>query len=406
MATSPQPIPARTVRPSIDIDYVVGLLLELLAIPSPSGYTDQIVHRAGQELDRLGIPFELTRRGAIRADLAGTSRSPDRAVVAHLDTLGAMVEILKPNGRLAAVPIGTWSSRFAEGARVTIFSESGARRGTMLPLKASGHTFNEAVDTQPVAWSQVEIRVDEVVHNVEDLWKLGVRVGDYVAVDPQPECADNGFVNARHLDDKAGVAVVLGAAKALLESGERIPVDCHLIFTISEEVGSGSSHTLHGDVAEMVTIDSATQAPGQNSSEFGVTIAMMDSAGPFDYHLTQKMLRLCREYGIPHQRDVFRYYRSDSASAVDAGNDLRTALACFGVDASHGYERTHVNSLESLGELIALYMLSEPTFNRDRQELASLEGFPTQPTEPAELQAPEDIRVTQHEIEGLEGVED
>ncbi|NIS65948.1 MAG: osmoprotectant NAGGN system M42 family peptidase, partial [Gemmatimonadales bacterium] len=57
-----------------------------------SGYTDQIVHWVGGELQRLGVPFELTRRGAIRADLSGRLRSPDRAVVVHLDTLGAMVQ--------------------------------------------------------------------------------------------------------------------------------------------------------------------------------------------------------------------------------------------------------------------------------------------------------------------------
>ena len=376
--------PRATVVPPVDIDYITDTLLALLAIPSPTGYTDQIVHWTGEELQRLGIDFELTRRGAIRADLEGRSRSPDRAVVAHLDTLGAMVRELRKNGRLSIAPIGTWSSRFAEGCRVTVCTEAGVRRGTVLPLYASGHAWNELVDTQTSDWDHLEVRLDEIVFNKADLVRLGVNVGDFVAIDASAEVTESGFINSRHLDDKAGVAVLLGAAKAIKELGEKLSVDCHLIFTISEEVGSGSSHTLHGDVAEMVTIDNAVQAPNQNSSEFGVTIAMMDSAGPFDWHLTRKLLRLCEEHDIPHRRDVFRHYRSDSASAVDAGNDLRTALACFGVDASHGYERTHKDSLRSLAMLIARYMLSDPTFQRDRKELAPLEGFSTQPMEPAD----------------------
>ncbi len=370
--------------PPVDIDYITDTLLALLAIPSPTGYTDQIVHWTGQELQRLGIDFEVTRRGAIRADLKGRSASPERAVVAHLDTLGAMVRELRPTGRLGVAPIGTWSSRFAEGCRVTVFTEPGARRGTILPRYASGHAYNELVDTQPADWDHLEVRLDEIVFNEADLARLGVNVGDFVAVDPAAEVTESGFVNSRHLDDKAGVAVLLGAAKAVKELGEKLSVDCHLIFTISEEVGSGSSHTLHGDVAEMVTVDNAVQAPNQNSSEFGVTIAMMDSAGPFDWHLTRKLLHLCEENDIPHRRDVFRHYRSDSAFAVDAGNDLRTALVCFGVDASHGYERTHKDALRSLALLVAQYMRSAPTFQRDRRELAPLEGFPTQPMEPAE----------------------
>ncbi len=369
-------------RPEVDMDYVKIALLTLLDIASPTGFTDQIVHWTGRELERLGIPFELTRRGAIRADLKGELESPDRAVVAHLDTVGAMVTALKENGRLAIAPIGTWSSRFAEGARVSICTDRGRIRGTILPLFASGHTFHERVDTQPVTWDHVEVRIDEVVHNARDLADLGVHVGDFVSVDAHPEVDDRGFVNARHLDDKAGVAAVLGVGKAIRDAGWTLPVDCHLVFTISEEVGSGSSHTLHGDVAEMVTVDNATPAPGQNSSEFDVTIAMMDSSGPFDYHLTHKLIRLCEENHLPHRRDVFRHYRSDSASAVDAGNDLRTALVCFGVDASHGYERTHLESLEALAALLLAYVTSPPTVMRDRDELAGLKGFPTQPTQP------------------------
>jgi putative aminopeptidase FrvX len=76
---------------------------------------------------------------------------------------------------------------------------------------------------------------------------------------------------------------------------------------------------------------------------------------------------------------VFKYYRCDAAAALEAGNDVRHALVCFGGDGSHGYERTHVEALQALAELLAVYMQSPPTFERDREELAPLEGFPLQP---------------------------
>lgn len=370
-------LPLKKLR--IEMEYVMDVLLRLLRIPSPTGYTDQAVHFTGAELERLGIPFELTRRGAIRADLRGEADGADRAVVAHLDTLGAMVKYLKDNGRMEVVPIGTWSARFAEGARVTVFTDTRARRGTLLPLKASGHVYSERVDTQEIAWHNLELRVDEECESREDLEELGFNIGDFVAIDPQPEVTPTGFINSRHLDDKVGVAIILGAAKAVLDAKIKLPVTAHLLFTISEEVGSGASAILHGHIAEMLTIDNGTQAPGQGSREFGVTVAMQDESGPFDYHLTHKVLRLCREYGIGHQRDVFRYYRSDSASAVEAGNDIRTAMVCFGLDSSHGYERTHVDAIRSVAELVTLYLQSEPTFSRDREEMGPLRGFPYQP---------------------------
>jgi putative aminopeptidase FrvX len=130
----------------------------------------------------------------------------------------------------------------------------------------------------------------------------------------------------------------------------------------------------------MVTVDNATPAPGKNSNEFDVHIAMLDGSGPFDYHLSHKLIDLAIRHSIPVRREVFRYYRSDAATAVDAGNDIRTALTAFGVDASHGWERTHVDGLLNLARLIALYIQSEPTFERDKLELGPLNGFPDQPT--------------------------
>ncbi len=364
----------------VDKDYVLDVLQRLLHTPSPSGYTDRIVHLACDELEGLGVPYELTRRGAIRATLEGERKTPDRAIVAHLDTLGAMVKSLKANGRLEIVPVGHWNARFAEGARVTIFTDERPYRGCILPLKASGHTFHQEIDTQVTAWTNLEVRVDERCYSLEELRHLGVNVGDFIALDPEPEIHENGYINSRHLDDKAGVAVMFGAAKAIKEARVQLPVDCHLLFTISEEVGSGASAVLHGDVAEMVTIDNGTSAPGQNSREFGVTVAMADSTGPFDYHLTHHLLALCQEFAIDHQRDVFRYYRSDSASAVEAGNDLRTALICFGLDASHGHERIHWHALESLIELLTLYMQSGELYKRDRFGMGPRGDFPTLPS--------------------------
>jgi peptidase M42 family hydrolase len=360
----------------IDDKYLLATLLTLLGIHSPTGYTDPIVRCVCHLLGELGIEYELTRRGAIRATIAGKSSSPDRAVVTHVDTLGAMVKELKKNGRLALVPVGTWSARFAEGGRVSIFTDDQIFRGQVLPLKASGHAYNHDIDTQPISWDNVEVRVDELASTRDDLVKLGINVGDFVGFDASAEEFPNGFINARHLDNKAGVAAVLASAKHIIENEVQLPVDLHLLFTISEEVGSGASAVLHGDVSEMITVDNGTSAPGQESREFGVTIAMADSTGPFDYHLTHHLIHLCQENEIPFARDIFRYYRCDSASALEAGNDIRTALVAFGVDGSHGYERTNLDSLNNVARLIIAYATQRPLYASQKRPLSSLEDFP------------------------------
>ncbi|SLM32606.1 Hydrolase, peptidase M42 family [Desulfamplus magnetovallimortis] len=370
------------VRKHLDMNesYLKEKLLSLLQIPSPSGYTDQIVHHVCRELESLDISYNVTRRGAIRATIPGKSSTLDRAVCVHLDTLGAMISRLKSNGRLAIMPIGTWSSRFAEGARVTIFTQEKKYRGTILPLKASGHVYNDEIDTQPVSWKQVEVRVDAHCYNKSDLERCGFEIGDYIAIDPCPEIDVTGYINSRHLDNKAGAAVLLCVARKIIETNIKPPVDCHLLFTINEELGTGANAVLYNDITEMVVIDSAMTAPNQNSTEQDTTLVMMDQAGPFDYHLNKKLAKLCKENNIGFKKDIFEFYRSDSASAIEAGSDIRTALVGFGVDASHGYERTHISSLVNTGKLILTYIESEPTFKRDEKQMGTIKGFPHQPT--------------------------
>lgn len=376
-------MPHSGTRADIDVALLQDRLRELLDIPSPTGFTDNVVRYVCHELDRIGVEYELTRRGAIRARFPGKERSGARAIVSHVDTLGAQVKALKGNGRLELVPIGTWSARFAEGARTTIFAGKGAYRGTILPLRASGHTFGDGVDDLPIGWDYLELRVDARADNPGDLANLGIEIGDIVAVDPQPEFLENGYIVSRHLDNKAGVAIMLATLEAL-KQGSLPPVDSYWLFTIAEEVGHGAAAILLPEIASMVAVDNGTSAPGQNSSEFGVTLSMADMSGPFDYHLTRKLSRLCETHDIRYQKDVFRYYRSDSASAIEAGADVRTALATFGVDASHGYERIHMHALRSLAELISAYVTSDVGIPRDSQAMSDLEGFTSQPTDPAD----------------------
>ncbi len=384
--------PSAPRRLPLDLDYLRQVLLELLDIPSPSGRTDHVMQYVGERLSVLGMPFTVTRRGAISASLAGVrTTGADRAIIVHTDTIGGMVKRLKENGRLELKPIGTHSARFAEGANVRIFTDDLNRviTGQVLPLKASGHRYNDGVDLQGVGWEQVEVRVDEPVDGIEGLRALGIDVGDFVAMLAGPVITPSGYVRSRHLDDKAGVAAVLTAFKAVIDAGVRPPVSAQLLITCTEELGHGASHGLDPDVAEIVSIDAAVVAPGQQSREDAATVAMGDGIGPFDYHFTRRLATLATEHGVAAVRDVFDYYRSDVAAAVEAGAHARVALLGFGVDATHGHERTHLDGLQHLAQLICLYLQSDLVFPEwDAEPDGELAAFPSLSVQPASEEGP------------------
>lgn len=353
------PTAATSTLPRADGDALLDELLELLEIPSPTGLTEAVAAHVAGTLEAMGLAVMRTRGGALRTVIHGRQAAPARAIVAHLDTLGAQVIRLKPGGRVALCPVGTWSARFAEGARASLHTDSGQLRGTILPLKASGHIFNDEVDTQPVNWDNVELRLDVTADTPDDLAAKGVRVGDFVSIDPQPEVTASGHIVSRHLDNKGGAAALLAALAAITHAGPP-PYDVHWIFTVREEVGVGATAVLPAEVAELVAVDIGTAGPGQAATETGVTLAMGDQSGPFDRGLSLALDGLAGAHGIPLTRDMFRHYLSDAAAAERAGADVRTALVTFGVDASHGYERVHRSALTDLADLLIAWSLSEP----------------------------------------------
>ena len=371
----------------IDLQRLRTTLLELLGIPSPAGRTDEVIQVIGDRLVEIGLKPEVTRRGAILVKPAGMpTEGPARALVAHADTIGMIVREVKPNGRLRVAQIGTHSARFAEGARVTIFTDEPdtTYTGTVLPLKASGHRWGDEVDTQRVGWEQVEVRIDERVASAEDVRALGIEVGDHVAFHAQPVITPSGFVVSRHLDDKAALAALLEMLAVLREQELEVALPVHVLITVTEEVGHGASHGLDRDVAELLSLDTAVVAPGQTSVEDAVTIVMQDSHGPFDYHLARRLCALCAKYDIPYRRDVFDHYRSDAASALEAGAATRAGLVGVGVDATHGHERTHMDGIVALCRLLIAYTTSPLTFTDwDSTPVGTLQDFPSTSVQPA-----------------------
>lgn len=342
---------------AIDKAYLKDTLVRLLKTPSTAGLTRENLRFVEQELQSMGFTTRWTRRGALQA-FNQPEVSPRRGMAAHVDTLGLVVRELKSNGRVGVLPIGSWSSRMAEGARVNIHTaHAGIFRGSAMPLKSSVHASSKEVDQQPVNWDQIEIRVDQKLSSKADLEALGIQVGDLISVDAQPEVLDSGYIVSRFLDDLGGVACLLATLKAL-------PLEEHhtsglFYFSNYEEQGHGASVTLPDTVEELVGVDIAIVAPGQNSEEEKLSVVFLDNSGPFDPVLTRKLEDLAIAENLPYVRDVFRYYFSDCAAALQAGNDVRHALIGFGTDASHSYERTHMDALVATCELMAAYLKSE-----------------------------------------------
>jgi putative aminopeptidase FrvX len=343
----------------LDIDWITDFLVGLLDTPSPTGDTTQAIQYVREALEPFPLTLELNRKGALVATWEGRSRDAPRALTAHVDTLGAMVQEIKENGRPKLTQIGGYAWNSIEGEGCTVLTADGTRwSGTVLPTKASVHVHGWEVRDLERKAENIEVRLDARTGSPEETRALGVEVGDFVALDPRVQVTETGFIRSRHLDDKAGVAVMVGAIKALADAGQA-PAQ-HTTFHVSnyEEVGHGAATGIPAGTGELLTVDMAAVGEGQQSDEFSVGICVKDSGGPYDLGFRRRLVALCERAGIPYRLDVYPHYGSDGEAAWRAGADLIVGLIGPGVDASHSYERTHKESLRASAWLIVEYLLS------------------------------------------------
>ncbi|MBL8058249.1 MAG: M42 family metallopeptidase, partial [Anaerolineales bacterium] len=325
----------------IDADALVKFLVKLLNTPSPTGYTDAALVVVEQAFAPFGLARERTRKGGLVYTWAGRAADAPRALTAHVDTLGAMVKEIRPNGRLKLTKLGGFHWNTVESEGCTVFTAGGAAvRGTLLLTKASSHIFGTETGEAKRDDEHMEVRLDARTASVAETRELGIRVGDFVAFDPRVEVGPAGFIRSRHLDDKAAIACLFGAVQALQAAGLGPAQRATLHISNYEEVGHGAAAGFPADLAELVTVDMAAVGPGQASDEFSACLCVKDSGGPYHHGLTQRLRGLAEAAGIPYTMDIYAYYASDGEAYWRAGGDVQVALLGPGVDASHNYERT------------------------------------------------------------------
>lgn len=337
------------------LDFLVGLL----NTPSPTGDTARAIGYVQEAFAHLPFAFEVAPKGYLIGTWPGERDDAPRALTAHVDTLGGMVQEVKENGRLRLTQLGGWSWTSVEGEGVTVFASNGqVYRGSFLPTTASIHAHTKAERDAIRTDANMEVRLDTATRSKKETLDLGVRVGDIVAFDPRVEVSESGFIRSRHLDDKACVANIYGALLALAGAGLRPKQTTTIHISNYEEVGHGGAAGFPPNLVELLAVDMAVVAPDQQSDEHSVTICAKDSGGPYHMAFRRELEMLAEAHQLAYKTDIYPYYSSDGTAYWRAGGNVRVGLIGPGVDASHHYERTHREALENTSKLIMAYLLN------------------------------------------------
>jgi len=301
----------------------------------------------------MGFEVRTLRKGGVIANLGGEGNP--LMMLAHVDTLGAFVHYIKGNGRLA-ISNGTLNPNNIETENVRVITRSGAvYEGTIQLENASVHV-NPDVNAER-KFTNLEVVLDEDVTSKEDVEKLGICAGDFLAVEPRFQVTEKGYIKSRFLDDKASSGVLLGIAKYVSEHPGCLKRNVQLFFTTFEEIGHGASAGIPEEIEDLLAVDMGCVGDHLACTEKQVSICAKDSSGAYHFEMTNELIEVAKEHGIDYAVDIYPSYGSDAGAALRSGKDVRYALIGQGVYASHGYERTHKDGMKQTFELALNYVL-------------------------------------------------
>lgn len=328
---------------------------KILEIPSPTGYTKNVIDFLVNICKEKKLNYSLTKKGNLIIEFKGEN-DYKIGLSAHVDTLGAMVRSIDSKGNLRFSVVGgpilpTYDGEYC----YVITRDNKVFTGTFLSDSPAIHVYKDA-RTLPRNEENMHIRLDEKVKSKDDVLKLGIRPGDFIALDPKTTITESKFIKSRFLDDKISVAILFSLIDHILDNNIKLKNNLKIIISTYEEVGHGA--TFIPQVDELIAVDMGCIGEDLSCTEYDVSICAKDGFSPYDFELTNKLIELAKQNNLNYAVDIYPFYSSDVSAALRGGNDFKGALIGPGVSASHGMERTHLDAVNNTLKLLIAYIES------------------------------------------------
>jgi endoglucanase len=279
---------------------------------------------------------------------------------AHVDQIGFIVTNIDESGYLKFLPIGGWDARVAYGSKVTVITSKGSIRGVIGTIPP--HLMKEKekkIDFK-------ELVIDIGVDSKKEAEEAGVRVGDYVSLHSEPELIGKHRVIGSGMDDKAGLASIIYAARMLADRKSELgDISVYFVATAQEEIGlRGASmigYELKPDVAVVVDVTHAKSPETKDIAFVELGKGPVISIGPI-YHreVTESLIEIAERCGIRYQREADPRGTGTDAWAIQiARGGVRTGLVSVPNRYMHsGVEMVDLRDMFDLARLLVEYSVS------------------------------------------------
>lgn len=331
-----------------------SLLVELVEIPGVSGREKAVASHIAERLRAQGVEVWFDRLGNLYGTLHSTKpgEKPRFLLSAHMDTIGLVVRDVDEHGVIRALPVGGINRRTLPAQEVWIHGKERVYGvvGTTPPHLT---TADERKKIPP--WEQFFIDTGLDGAEVARL----IRPGDWISFATSPARLQGQRFTSPGLDNRAGVAAVLGSGLRLAASREALPADVVLHFTVQEEVGvrgaGAFDPALASDAAIVVDVGFGDM-PGVKARDaitFGGGPAL--TSGPNIHKGVRRYLAAVAEQrGIPIQDEVMAGSSGTDAWELQvAGEGIPTAVVSIPLRYMHStVEALDLGDLERTSDLL------------------------------------------------------
>ncbi|QEC47103.1 M42 family metallopeptidase [Baekduia soli] len=245
---------------------IPDVLNQLLTAGGPSGYETA----PARVFAEACAPFAEVRTdvmGSVTARVKGTGDGPTVALVGHIDEIGLIVTHIDDKGFLSFTGVGGWDPVILVGQRVELTTREGVLAGVV--GKKPIHLLKD--EERKRAAEIKDLHIDIGARDGDEAKGL-VRIGDVAVIAGGPVELRNDRVISRSLDNRLGCYVAHEAARLVAEAGGAVG-DVVAVAAVQEEITFAGArtvaHALRPDVAIVIDVTHATDAPGIDEREVG-----------------------------------------------------------------------------------------------------------------------------------------
>lgn len=306
--------------------WLKDILHKMLLTASPSGSEEQITALFAEQMCPFVDEITTDANGNCIAHKKGTG--PKIMLMAHADEIGLMISYIDERGFLYFNQIGGIDTNILPGLRVVIQGKQGPVTGII--GKKPVHLQSEKDKGNSLSPDDLWIDI-AATNKANALTK--VQIGSVATFEPHVQMLTDDIILSKSLDDKIGLAVLLGVAKTIQE--KPTSADLYFVASVQEELGARGAQTVSEailpEIGIAVDVTPATDHPSTSSVRDGDICLSKGPVIPLGPNMSkginQSLTSIAEACHIPYQVEAIAKPTGTDARMIQvAGQGIKTGL--------------------------------------------------------------------------------